>query len=226
MADGYGVIFDMDGVLIDSYDAHYASWQEVLGEYGLEMTPEQFAATFGRTGREIIRDLWGDRGFGPEEMEEIVQKKEKAYRKLIEDEFPGMDGAAELIRSLHQAGIAIAVGSSGPPENVELTLNRLGVADCVQTRVTGVDVSEGKPHPQVFQLAASRLGLSPERCAVIEDAPVGIEAANRAGAVSIALLSTGHRRERLANAQVIVESLRELSPARILELIRARKTEP
>jgi beta-phosphoglucomutase-like phosphatase (HAD superfamily) len=123
-----------------------------------------------------------------------------------------------LINDLAIEDFAIAVGSSGPPENIELTLEKLGCADKVSVRVTGADVQRGKPDPQVFQLAAERLRMAAEYCAVVEDAVHGIEAARRAGMKSIALTGTATR-EELEAADFVVESLGELSPNRIRELI-------
>jgi beta-phosphoglucomutase len=120
------------------------------------------------------------------------------------------------------ADFGIALGSSGPPENVELMLERLGVADRFDAVVTGMDVRVGKPDPQVFLLAAARLRVPPERCAVVEDAPLGIEAAQAAGAGAIALVSTGRTRESLAAADLVVDRLDEISAERIEDLILRR----
>ena len=129
-----------------------------------------------------------------------------------------MPGAVELIDVLHEAGFALGVGSSGPPENIALTLEMLGRAENFAAVVTGIDVTRGKPDPQVFLLAAERLGLAPQACAVVEDAPQGIEAANRAGMASIALTGTATR-EALSHADLVVDRLDELTPQRIGELI-------
>ena len=115
----------------------------------------------------------------------------------------------------------MAAGSSGPPENVELALNQLGQRALFEVVVTGVDVVRGKPDPQVFQLCAAGLHVAPRDCAVIEDAPVGITAANRAGMTSIALVSAGHRRDQFAEAKHVVEQLGELSAAGIRGWIEA-----
>lgn len=213
------VIFDIDGVLVDSFSAHRDSWLRAAHEAGVEMTAEQFESTFGRTSREIIRQFWGD-GLDEAEMRAIDDHKEALYRAAVEREFPAMDGAADLIDLLHGAGFRLAVGSSGPPENVELSIRRLGRAGCFDAVVTGRDVSRGKPDPEVFRLAGERLGVAAERCAVVEDAPAGIAAANAAGMASIALLGTASR-QALADARLIVSSLRDLSVERIEELLRA-----
>jgi beta-phosphoglucomutase len=113
---------------------------------------------------------------------------------------------------LYEDGFLLAVGSSGPPENVELVLQQLGCREWFAAATTGADVARGKPDPQVFQIAAQRLGIPPSCCAVIEDAAAGIAAANAAGAVSVALVSTGHSRAEYAAADHVVDRLEELSP--------------
>jgi beta-phosphoglucomutase len=216
------VIFDMDGVLVDSYRAHWESWHVVAEDLGRDLTEEQFVTTFGRTSREIIAEHWGAGALSVEEIAEFDRRKEALYREIVAHEFPAMDGAAELIKSLHAHGVGLAVGSSGPPENVALAVDRLGAKPYFHALVTGRDVKRGKPDPEVFLTAAARLGVPPQRCAVIEDAPVGIAAANAAGMTSIALLSTGHTPESISAARVVVNSLRDLSRERIGELIFSR----
>jgi beta-phosphoglucomutase len=202
------VIFDVDGVLVDSYDAHMRSWLLMGREHGLTITEEQFASTFGQTSREIIKRFWGS-DLSREDAEALGARKEAIYRDLIRERFPAMDGSVELIDALADAGFRLAVGSSGPPENVELTLDCLGRASRFNAVVTGRDVTRGKPDPQVFQIAAERLGLPLERCIVVEDAPVGITAARAAGMASVALVGTVAA-DRLGEADLVVRSLREL----------------
>jgi beta-phosphoglucomutase-like phosphatase (HAD superfamily) len=133
-----------------------------------------------------------------------------------------MDGAIELIDGLATGGFLMAVGSSGPPQNIVLCLEKLDRRDKIGAVVTGADVTRGKPDPQVFQLAAGRLGLPAEWCAVVEDAVHGVEAANRAGMLSIGLTGTVER-DRLASAALVIESLRELSASRIRDFIGSRQ---
>ncbi|HKA29406.1 MAG TPA: HAD family phosphatase [Candidatus Binatia bacterium] len=211
------VIFDVDGVLVDSYDAHMRSWLLMGREHGLAITEEEFASTFGQTSREIIARFWGS-DLSPQDVAALDGRKEAIYRDLIREHFPAMDGAVELIDALAGAGFRLAVGSSGPPENVELTLECLGRATRFDAVVTGRDVTRGKPDPQVFQLAGERLGLPPARCIVVEDAPVGIAAARAAGMASVALVGTVPA-DRLAAADLVVRSLRELDASRLVALL-------
>lgn len=208
------VIFDMDGVLVDSYRAHFESWQTLAREHGRTFSEEDFARTFGRTSRDIIESLWGNPPVSAPDIQRMDERKEALFRERIAHHFPAMDGARELIASLREAGFRVAVGSSGPPENVDLVLDQLGPRALFDAVVNGRDVVRGKPDPQVFLLASERLGVPPARCVVVEDAPAGIAAAKRAGMASVALLSTGRRAEDFKDVTPsrLVRSLRELTP--------------
>ena len=222
MSNDLAAIFDMDGVLVDSYRAHFESWRAVAVEEGLSVTEEEFATTFGRTSREIIAALWGEDRYTPDEILALDDRKEAAFRDIVRDEFPAMSGAVELLEALAGARFALAVGSSGPPANIELVLDRLGCRHLFGATITGMDVTRGKPDPQVFLLAAEGLGIEPSRCAVVEDAPAGVAAANSAGMTAIGLASTGRGRDELSDARLVVDSLNELSPATIRKLILDR----
>ena len=216
------VIFDMDGVLIDSYRAHLEAWQRLGENLGRPVTEEAFVQTFGRVNREIFRHLWGD-AFTDAEIDRWGDWKEQAYREIILKRFPGMDGAADLLDALKAAGFALAIGSSGPPENVAAALVGLRREAIFDAIVHGREVTHGKPHPEVFLKAAEKLGLEPRACAVVEDSLAGLEAAQRAGATPIGITGT-FPRERLAEkAALVVDSLRELTPEKIASLIDARE---
>ncbi len=221
--DKFGVIFDMDGVLVDSYRAHFQSWRETAQNRGLDMTEENFAATFGRTSRDIIEYLWPD--YAKEaNIPQWDAEKEAAYRRIIHDDFPEMQGAGDLLRDLHESGFELAIGSSGPPENVNVVLECLPAGNLISASVNGSQVSHGKPHPEVFLKAADKLNLPPDCCAVVEDAPAGLEAAHRAEMAAIAITGTASRDKLEARADMVVNSLKELSSDVIARVIRGRQT--
>ena len=216
------VIFDMDGVLIDSYQPHYESWREIAATHGVDYTETLFAQGFGRTSREIVATQWGLAHLTAEQIAAIDDAKEATYRRLVANDFPAMPGAADLARALHEDGFRVAVGSSGPPENVDLAIEKLGLAPYLSAKVTGRDVTRGKPDPQVFLIAAQKLGVPPERCVVVEDAPAGVAAAKAAGMACVGFPSTGRTRDDVAGADLVIQSLKELSPAVFRDLIEGR----
>ena len=216
-----GVIFDVDGVLVDSYRAHLDSWWALAEKTGCHrMTEDEFRASFGRTTRETIADLWPDEDLSPTKIERFDLLKEELFRDMLRANFTPIPGSASLISSLRAADFAIAAGSSGPPENVHLVLELLECRDLFDVVVTGDDVTNGKPDPEVFLTCASRLGLPTGACAVVEDAVVGVEAANQAGAVSVALVVRGRDETLFRHADHIVSDLSTLEPVLLRQWIR------
>ncbi len=211
------VIFDMDGVLADTYAPHFVSWQRLYEGLGIPYGESDFAADFGRTSRDILRRMLGAE-LTDDQIREFDGAKESHFRDIIRETPASADGAQELIDSLLADGFAIAVGSSGPPENVWLMLEQLERAKRFGAVVTGTDVTRGKPDPQVFQLAAERLERSLSECVVVEDALHGVEAAHNAGMKCIAVAGT-LTVEQLRPADRVVTSLRQIGPALIRELL-------
>jgi len=211
-----GVIFDMDGVLVDSARPHLLSWQRLAEEIGGSVTEAHFTATFGRQNNDIVPEL-----FGPvtdNRLRELGDRKEEIYRELIRDHPPIVTGAVELVRALRDAGVSLAVGSSGPMANVALVLDAMGVRDLIRVIVSGDDATRGKPDPEVFLLACAGLRLAPRRCVVVEDAPAGVAAARAAGARCVAVLRH-HPAEAFDGADCIVPRLADLTVARLLGLV-------
>ncbi len=215
-------IFDLDGTLVDSFDAHVEAWQRMSQAHDVPVTLAQFERHFGRRNDHMLREVWAEAGKGPLDdarVADLDREKEARYREIVEARFPVMDGGPELLAALHAAGWRLGVGSSAPPENVGLALRGLGAAARFDAIVTGSDVRVGKPDPECFLLAASRLGVEPRRCVVFEDAPAGITAAKSAGMRCVALTSKGHRPELQRAADLVVRSLREVTLATLARLL-------
>ncbi len=215
----YAVIFDVDGVLIDSYHPHLLSWQALGREIGTPITEAMFHRTFGRTSREALEEFFG-RDLPPDRIRRLDERKEELYRLIIRDDFPPMPGAARLIDDLHQAGVKIAAGSSGPRLNVELVLELLERRERFDAVVTGDDVTRGKPDPQVFLLAARRLGMAPDRCLVVEDALPGLAAARAAGMKAVAITGTAQVDELAAASDQVIDRLEEITPETLRRILR------
>lgn len=208
-----GVIFDMDGVLVLTAEAHFRAWRAVGAVHGVEITREAFEHSFGRTNPDCIRLL-----IDPDPSEalvrEIADEKERTYRDLVRADIPLAPGARGVLESLRDAGLVMGVGSSAPRENLDMILDGAGIRGFFGAVVDSSMVTRGKPAPDVFLTAARMLGLEPGACAVIEDAPAGIEAA-RAAAMTAIGLATTHPAESLrrVGAHAVLDSLARLTPA-------------
>lgn len=206
------VIFDVDGVLVDSYETHFQSWRQLAEEENLPLSRQQFLDAFGRTTRETLVATWPDARFSEADLSRLDQRKEQLFRELVRLEFPVMDGAGQLIASLAAAGFLLGIGSSGPRDNVDLTIAHLGLRDRLHAVVSGDDVSRGKPDPEIYRTVAERMGVPAKACLVVEDSEPGIAAAKSAGMTCVALHSSGHRRDELLRADSIINRLEELTP--------------
>lgn len=200
------VLWDLDGTIVDSEEYHWRAWRDAMAAEGAPITREQFLETFGWRNDAII-PRWLGNGATPERVERIGDAKEANYRSLVrQNGIEPLPGADDWVRRLNAEGWVQAIASSAPGLNIQVVLEVLGLAGCFQAIVSAEDVHRGKPDPEVFLLAASRLGVPPERSIVVEDARAGVEAARRAGMRSIALSRTGAK----LGADLEVASFREL----------------
>ncbi len=215
-------IFDLDGTLVDSYDAHFEAWRIISARHGVEVSVDAYYRHFGRRNEDLLRECWLHAGRGELTHEDIValdHEKEAEYRAQVAAHFPAMSGARDIVHALRADGFRTAVGSSGPPENVALAINGLALQGAFDAVVSGRDVKRSQPDPECFLLAASRVGVDPALCVVFEDAPAGISAAKAAGMRCIAITSKGHSIERQSEADLIVSTVRDLTVAAVARLL-------
>jgi beta-phosphoglucomutase len=209
----------MDGVLSATGEIHFQSWAKMAREDAkVKFTREFFEETFGQQSIPITRELVGNE-IDQDLVEKWADLKEQYYREMVKDKLEPLSGAIELINSLKKNKFKLAVGSSGPLENVELLLSSLNIKQFFDVIITAEDVKNGKPSPDVFLICAERLGINPENCVVIEDAPVGIEAARRAGMNSIALTTT-HPKFELNQADLVTKDLSYIRIDDIVSLLK------
>jgi beta-phosphoglucomutase len=205
----------MDGTLIDSAEYHWITWRDTLAREGHTLTREQFASWFGQRNDAILQRYLGD-GTAAGEIDRIGSAKEEAYRRLIRERgIEPLPGVRAWLRRLCEEGWRQAVASSAPPANIQVILDVLAVGDCFQALVSAEEVPHGKPAPDVFLLAAERLGVPPSRCVVVEDAPAGVEAGRRAGMRTIGIASMG----RALDADLVVPSLDRLAAQTFDDLV-------
>ncbi len=182
-------IFDIDGTIIDSMPFHARSWDIFVERHGVAPVSEVFFHnTAGRTAVEVMRAIFGT--ISDADAHAFVLEKEAIYRELFASEFREIRGFAEFARAARAAGLKLACATAGDLDNIAFALAHLAMTDFFDAAVGAHDVARGKPAPDLFLLAAARMGAAPQTCLVFEDAPLGIEGARRAGMRAVAITST------------------------------------
>jgi beta-phosphoglucomutase family hydrolase len=211
--DKRGVLWDMDGVLVDTGEFHFQAWSQTLAEYDIPFSRDLFRATFGMNNTGLVAYLLG-RKPEPEFIFGISDHKEHMFRQAIQGHALPLPGVLDWLDRLRTMGVRQAVASSAPPENINTLVDELGIRPYFEAIVSGHDMP-GKPDPAVFLKAASGIDTPPQRCIVVEDAVAGVQAAKRAGMRCIAVTTTNPA-HALSDADIVVERLDDL-PAIIFE---------
>jgi beta-phosphoglucomutase len=208
----------MDGTLVDSGALHFEAWRATMADLGCGLTRAEFDATFGQRNDTILRRLV-DPAISAAEVTRIGDGKEAHYRDLVRARgITLLPGAGDWLERLHAAGWQQAIASSGPRLNAETIIDTLDLGRFFAAIVAAEDVVHGKPHPEVFLIAATRLGVAPADCVVVEDAPPGLEAGRRAGMATLGVLSSHPSLE----ADRVVASFTNLEPDAFELLIMRR----
>lgn len=226
MVKGYGVIWDMDGVLVDSGDYHYLSWVEALSEVGLSMDEQLFQETFGMNNAGIISILVEgepDREFASQ----LGERKEFLFREMVKGQVQPLPGVRIWLERLQAENLGendntayvvrSAIASSAPPANIEALIGEMGLKPYFYALVSGANMP-GKPDPGVFLEAARQIEMPPEKCVVVEDAVAGVEGAKRAGMKCVAVTTTNPAKA-LQTADIIVDRLDELAEDAFRKLV-------
>ncbi len=212
-----GAIFDWDGVIIDSSGYHERSWNELAKEEGLALPPGHFQKGFGMRNEIIIPTIlqWSS---NRNEISRLSKRKEVIYREIIvKEKLLPLPGAVEFLTVLQDLNIPCAIGSSTDRLNIQMALDKLSIGHFFSGIVSGEDVSEGKPNPQVFLFAAQLIECKPEHCVVFEDSPAGLAAAHNGGMKSVGVATT-HPVHVLKEADIVVHRLDELNYSNLIEL--------
>ncbi len=220
-AEPYLAIFDHDGVLVDSLEAHQQAWFELERRTKLGLTPEFIHATFGMTNPSIFRRLRGE-AITEDEIRRYSDLKEECYRDVARGRIVLLDGMRPVLDALTARGVKLAIGSSGPRANLELTVTECGLDGRFAAIASLEDITHGKPDPQIFLVAAAKSGVEPIRSVVFEDAPVGIQAAKAAGMYAVGLTTTVPAAAlEAAGADEVVANLVGYDVDRLLERLDA-----
>ena len=218
----WAVIWDVDGTLVDTAELHYQAWCVLTREMGVPFTRADFAATFGWRNPDIIPKMFGRHD--PAEVARLGDRKEEIYRAEAKKGVELLPGVRSLLAGVAAGGGKQAVGSSAPRRNLELILDITQTAGYFGAVIAMEDVQRGKPDPQVFLLAAERLGVRPQHCVVLEDAPVGVQAAKAGGMHPIGVTFVAHHPAGAlenAGADRVVPSLERIDAAALRALVDA-----
>lgn len=216
-----GVLFDMDGVLVNNTQAHVKAFEIFCERYGVEEWQHKLQTAFGMGNDDIMRLILPEEIIREKGMKALGEEKEAIYREVYAPEIRPVRGLVELLEELRRRGIRCAVGSSGCRENVDFVLSNCGITDYFSCIVSGDRVTRCKPDPEIYLLAAEGLHLPSAECLVFEDARVGITAARRAGAGRIVALATTLPRDILetqTEADVVIDDFASITDLNTLLL--------
>jgi HAD superfamily hydrolase (TIGR01509 family) len=209
------VLFDMDGVLVDSVPLHLRAWNAALADYGLPLLDDAaYRTALGRTNMDMLVRFLDRRNIElpPGTRRQVVQAKEHFFRSRIKGEAQAMPGAADWLEFLSKERVRCVVASSGEMANVVAVLDALHLSDYFAAILSGARLPRSKPDPALFLRAAASVDAEPARCLVVEDAPAGIQAAKAAHMLCCAL-STTCLPDELRQADIVLANLGAVDPA-------------
>jgi HAD superfamily hydrolase (TIGR01509 family) len=211
------VIFDMDGVLVDSEPLHFAALRQVMADLGVDYTAAENEALLGWTTPATFAELMRRHNL-PGPVERYVERYDAAILPVLSTARPA-EGVVHLVQALRDGDVPLGVASGSRPNWIAATLRAIDLADAFKVVVSGDEVARGKPAPDIYLAAAERLGVSPSGCVAIEDSPNGVAAARAAGMQVVGVRTSYTAHLSLDGAAAVVDSLAHLgSAARLLGL--------
>lgn len=199
------IVFDCDGVLVDSEGLAWQAWREALKAHGYAPSEAEISDLLGRSADEIL-NYFSPRA-GITDPAQLKIALESTMMELFEEHLERYEDAVELVAEARARGFRIAVASSSDRRRVVRCLDIAGIADLVEVLVAGDDVPNGKPAPDVYLEAARRLSIPPSECVAVEDSPIGVSAALAAGMFVVGVIRRHADRQGLAAASLVVERL-------------------
>jgi len=184
-----GVIFDMDGTLVDNMMVHHRAWQTELRLHGIDWPLEEIKEKVHGVNTELLERLFGGT-FTPEERIAISQHKEEVYRNIFSSELQLIRGVDSFLRELKQNQIPMCIASAAPEGNVSFVVDGLELAEFFVGIFHAGHVTKGKPDPEIFHMAAEAMRLPPQDCIVFEDSVTGAETAKNAGMKAVVVTTT------------------------------------
>lgn len=214
----FAVIFDMDGVIVDSNPYHKEAWLQFCRKYNIELKEEDVAETiYGKTNEAALKEVF-KKDFTPEEADRMGEEKEALYRKLHEKDMEPVKGLISFLQMLKQNNISTAVATNAPVSNLNFILERTQVKPYFDELINAKMVKKGKPDPDIYLKAAEKLKVLPEQCIVMEDSITGVEAGLRAG-MKVVAITTTHPAEELAHTHLVINDFEDLTLNKLTALL-------
>ncbi|MEJ2636492.1 MAG: HAD family phosphatase [Calditrichia bacterium] len=221
MSRDFAVIFDMDGVIVDSNPTHRIALKEFCEKHGFPLSESDLRnKVYGRTNRDWLTNLFNN-SITPAEIDKYEEEKEQLFRKLYAPLIHPVKGLIPFLESLKRNGIVRAIATSAPRSNVKFTLEKTGTAQFFEVVLDEEDIGKSKPDPEIYLKTAAAIGFPPQKCIVIEDSLSGVEAARRAGCKVIGITTT-HPGNELSETQMVIRDFADLEISD-LERLAARK---
>lgn len=213
------VLFDMDGVLINTEPLHYRMWVETFRGRGLEIDYDVYKGCIGTTDAFLMELILNNYGRDFRNDKKLLKERAVIEKRLLQEEgFPEMPGVAVMLRRLYEAGFLLAVASSSPPERIHDAVNHIGVGQYFSLLNSAENVEHSKPAPDIYLDTAKKLGVMPEECIVLEDSENGSIAAVSAGMICVGLDNPDSGDQNLERAAAIIRTLQEFTPELIRDL--------
>lgn len=217
-----GIVFDFDGLMVDTESSAYESWMEIYREHGCELPLSQWALVLGGSGMEFDPCAYLEQQLGRSlEREAILARRAQRKQELVAEQ-PLLPGVLTYLDDARRRGLKLGVASSSSHRWVDGHLERLGVLDRFDAVVCSDDVERVKPAPDLYQMAVARLGLQPKEVIALEDAPNGLLAAHRAGLFAVAIPNVLTGQLPLDHADLRLVSLADVPLDTLLTTVEER----
>lgn len=218
--NNFAVIFDMDGVIVDSNPTHKISLDIFTKKYGFLLSDEEMKTRlWGRTNKDWISDLFKAKNLTPQEVKLLGVEKEKIFREIYEKTIQPVKGLENFLKLLNKNQIKIAIATSAPSENVNFVLEKTGLRDYFPVILDETFIQKGKPDPEIYLKTAKALGLPNSKCIVIEDSLSGVQAGKDSGSKVIGITTT-HSKEELFQTDFVISDFEGLNFDKLAEIVR------
>ena len=206
----FALIFDVDGTLIDSNPSHKEAYKQFFKNHDITISDDDFEQFIsGRMDPDIMKHFFGE-DITPEQIDAYTNEKETLYQKIYAPKIKPIDGLLPFLQQVKEAGIPMAIATSGPKMNVDFLFEHIPLQPFFAQIVCSQDIQDGKPAPQIFEVAAQKLGQSADQCIVFEDSPPGVEAAKKAG-MRIVALTTSLSPDELKAANLVINNYEDVN---------------